>query len=154
MLWKLVLLLTVVPIIELVLLIKLSHLTGILFTVLVIVGTGVVGAFLARREGLRALRRIGEEMSRGELPADGLLDGAMILVAGALLVTPGLLTDSVGFLLLLPPGRAMLRKALKAWIRRKIETGQVDFYSHMGFRPISDEPPPGSPPIEDEPPEE
>ena len=154
MLWKLLLLLTVVPIIELVLLIKLSRLTGILFTVLVIVGTGVVGAFLARREGLRALRRIGEEMSRGELPADGLLDGAMILVAGALLVTPGLLTDAVGFLLLLPPGRALLRKALKVWIRRKIEAGQVDFYSHMGFRPIRDEPPPGSPPLEDEPPEE
>jgi len=149
MLWKLILLLTAVPIAELYLLVKLSEWTGFGVTLLVIFGTGLVGAALARREGLRVIRNIQREVARGRIPADGLLDGAMVLVAAALLLTPGLLTDAVGFLLLIPPSRAATRRFLKRWIKRKIARGQVHFHKSMGFGPIRDEPPPGTPPTED-----
>ena len=142
MLWKLILLLTIVPLVELYLLVELTEATSFSVTVLVILGTGVLGAFLAKMEGLRVLRRIQQEMAELRLPADSLLDGAMILVAAALLVTPGLLTDGVGFLLLLPPTRAVARGVIKRWIKRKIQLGQVHFHQQMGFGPISDEPPP------------
>ncbi len=150
MLWKLILLLTVVPLVELYLLFKLSDWTGFLVTVLVIVGTGIVGAALARMEGLRVLGTIQRDLADGRLPADGLLDGGLILLAAALLVTPGLLTDTVGFLLLLPPTRVVARRMLKGWIKRKIEQGQVHFYKSMGFGPMRDQPPRGAPPVEDE----
>jgi len=151
MLFKLILVLTITPIIELYLLIQLTQLTSFATTLLVILATGVVGAALARMEGLRVLGRIQSEMQQGRLPGDSLLDGGMILVAGALLVTPGILTDTVGFLILIPFTRAALRRLLKRWLRRKMEEGQVRFYKQMGFGPIRDEPPPGAPPLEDRP---
>ena len=151
MLWKLILLLTIVPLIELYLLVRLTQATSFGVTVLVILGTGVVGAILAKMEGLRVLRRIREDMQGGSLPADGLIDGAMILVAGALLVTPGLLTDTVGFLLLLPPSRTVLRRLIKQWIKRKIEEGQVVMYRQMGFGPIQDDSPPAPTDVQNEP---
>lgn len=151
MLFKLILLLTVVPIVELYLLVKLTQLWGSFWlTVAVIVGTGVIGAALARREGLRVLSRMQEQIARAELPADSLLDGVLILLAAALLVTPGLITDAVGFLLLIPPGRSVVRELLKRWVRKKIEAGNVTLYRSMDFGPIQDEPPPGAPPLEED----
>ena len=149
MLWKLILLLTAVPIAELYLLVRLSDWTSFGVTLLVIFGTGLVGAALARQQGLRVVRNIRREVELGSIPADGLLDGAMVLVAAALLLTPGLLTDAAGFLLLIPPSRAAARRFLKRWIKRKIERGQVHFHKSMGFGPIRDEPPPGAPLLED-----
>jgi len=150
MLWKLVLTLTLVPLAELYVLLKLSEATGFPFTVAIILGTGVLGAVVARLEGLRVLANINAELARGRIPGDGLMDGAMVLVAAALLVTPGLLTDTVGFLLLLPQSRRLGREWMKRWLKRKMEEGQVTFYRRMGFGPIRKEPPPGSPPLEDE----
>ena len=142
MLWKLILVLTIIPLVELYLLVKLTEATSFGVTLLVILGTGMLGAFLARMEGLRVLRRIQQEMAGLRLPADSLLDGVLILVAAALLITPGLLTDSVGFLLLFPPTRTVARGVVKRWIKRKIQFGQVRFHQQMGFGPISDESPP------------
>ncbi|MFO8009139.1 MAG: FxsA family protein [Candidatus Brocadiia bacterium] len=151
MLLKLILLLTVVPLLELLLLVRLTPLWGgFTVTVAVVVVTGLVGAVLARLEGLRVIGRMQEEMRQGRLPTDSLLDGVMILVAAALLVTPGLITDTVGFLLLIPSTRAVARGMVKAWIRRKIEAGEVRMYHQEGFRPIDEEPPEGYPPIEGE----
>ncbi len=151
MLLKLILLLTVVPLLELFLLVRMTPLWGGFgVTVLVVVATGVIGAALARREGLRVLQAVQHRMARGELPTDDLLDGVMVLVAGALLVTPGLLTDAAGFCLLVPPGRAVVRRLIKAWIGAKIRDSQAQFYASSGFGPVSDEPPPGFPPIEDD----
>ena len=150
MLWKLILVLTVLPIVELYLLVKLTQATSLGVTLLVILGTGVFGALLARAEGLRVLRRIQTEVAAGRIPGDALLDGMLILVAGVMLVTPGLITDATGLLLLLPPTRALARRLIKRWIRRKIEAGQLRAYRQMGFGPISDRPPPGAPPLEDE----
>ncbi len=150
MLWKLLLLLTLVPIAELYLLLKLTDWTDIKVTLLVILGTGVMGAILARAEGLRVVRKMQRQVAGGEIPANSLLDGVLILVAGALLLTPGILTDAAGFVLLLPPSRALIRNAIKRWFKRKVERGQVTVFRRMGFGSIREKPPPGAPPTEDD----
>jgi UPF0716 protein FxsA len=151
MLLKLILLLTVVPLLELVLLVHLTRLWGSLpLTIAIVVATGVFGALLARHEGARVLRGIQASFGRGELPADGLLDGLLILIAGALLITPGLMTDCLGFMLLLPVTRSPIRSAVKRWAKRKIAAGDIRAWQQGGFQPIDRQPPPGSPPIEDE----
>lgn len=154
MLLKLILLLTIVPLVELYVLLRLTVLWGsITLTLGLIVGTGILGATLARLEGLRVIRNMQEKLEKGELPADNLLDGIMILVAAALLVTPGLITDTVGFLLLIPFTRKPIRQVVKGWIRRKMEEGEWGAYqSHQSleYRPLEEEPPAGYPPLEDE----
>jgi UPF0716 protein FxsA len=150
MLLKLILLLTIVPLVELFILVRLAQATSFLFTLCVVLGTGVVGAAVARIEGLRVLARMQEQLDRGELPADSILDGVLILLAAALLVTPGLITDACGFLLLVPPTRRLVRRWLKGWVMRRITTGQGGFHAMGGYRPIHDQPPPGAPPLEDE----
>jgi len=142
MLWKLVLVLTVTPLVELYLLVKLTEATNdFRITVLVILVTGVLGAVLARAQGLRVWNRIVGELRAGKLPGDSLMDGAMVLVAGALLVTPGLLTDAAGIFVLVPPCRALLREGLKRWLRRKIQQGRISVYTQMGLGPMGREPP-------------
>ena len=94
---RLLLLFVLVPALELVLLIELGQRIGTLPTLGLIVLTGVVGASLARSQGLRVLQELQRETEAGRLPAEPLVDGALILVAGALLVTPGVLTDAFGF---------------------------------------------------------
>ena len=107
MLLKLMLLLTLVPIAELYLLVRLTPCWGGFgVTVAVIILTGVLGAALARMEGLRVLTNARREFAAGRLPADSLLDGVLILIAAALLVTPGVMTDIAGLLLLAPVSRA------------------------------------------------
>ena len=149
MLLKLLLLLTVTPLVELILLIKISQWTSLTATVILILATGFVGAILTRMEGLRVMEKLRSRIEEGELPTDSLLDGAMVLVAGALLITPGILTDAVGFSLLCPLSRAVYRKLLKRWIQSKIQDGQIQAYKNMGFGPIQQEPPPGAPPVEE-----
>jgi len=151
MLLKLIVLLTLVPLVELYLLVQLTIWSGSFWiTVGLIVGTGVVGAALARMEGLRVVRSMQEEIGAGRLPTDHMLDGVLILVAGALLLTPGLLTDAAGFLLLIPPSRAIIRRVVKQWARRQMEAGRITFETQSGFRAVHDEPPPGFPPLEDD----
>ena len=146
MLLKLILLLTTVPLIELFLLFKLAQWTSVPITILVVIGTGIAGGSLARWQGMSVLNRIRGDLRSGAMPADGLMDGAFILVAGALLLTPGLLTDALGFLLLAPPGRALVRRLVKRWLKKKTRDGGF----HMDFHAVRDEPPPGYPPLEDE----
>lgn len=109
MLAKLFLLFTIIPIIELFVLIPLGGAIGVWPTIAIIVATGLIGAFLGRRQGLGALRRIRSELSQGALPSDAIQDGILILIACTLLVTPGVLTDAVGLALLIPA----LRKPVK-----------------------------------------
>lgn len=111
---RLLLLFTLVPLLELFLLVKLGTLIGVGATVLIVIATGILGASLARWQGLAVLRRLSEDLSQGRLPADALLDGLLIFIAGAVLLTPGLITDALGFFLLLPAGRAVVRKTVAA----------------------------------------
>lgn len=127
MLFNLLILFVAVPALEIILLFHVGRLIGGWETFGVIVVTGVLGASLARREGLRAWNRIRSAMAEGRVPGAELVDGALILVAGAVLLTPGFITDFTGFFLLLPPGRALVRRWLLAYFGRKIASGQVSW---------------------------
>ncbi|MCG8585637.1 MAG: FxsA family protein [Pirellulales bacterium] len=109
MLPRLLLLFTVVPIAELILLIYLAQQTSLLTAIGLVIVTGVVGAILVKFQGLLVWRRMGDQLRSGQAPTDAILDGLMILSAGCLLITPGIITDVLGFLLLMPPTRAMIR---------------------------------------------
>lgn len=125
MLLRLLLLFTLVPIAELVILVQLGEAIGLAPTLLLVFATGVVGASLARREGARTWLEVQRDLAEGELPADSLLHGLMVLVAGAFLVTPGVLTDAAGFLLLLRPARERLAGLVRGWLRRQVESGRT-----------------------------
>ncbi len=139
MLVRLLLLFTVVPVLELMLLLELGRVVGLAPTLAIVLLTGVVGAWLARWQGLATLRTVQTEMAGGRVPAGALVDGLLILVAGALLLTPGLLTDTVGFLLLVPPTRAAVRTALTRAITAKLRpAGPVTLDTEW----VRDQPPP------------
>jgi UPF0716 protein FxsA len=106
----------IVPLLEIYLLLKVGSLVGVLPTVLLVVATAVLGAWLVRRQGMSALARVQGALDRGELPAVPLLEGAMLLVAGALLLTPGFFTDVLGFLVLVPS----LRGAAARWLLARL----------------------------------
>lgn len=124
------------PIVELVLLFELHGLVGFLPTVILVLLTGVAGAALVRRQGIAILLKIQREMSIGNIPAPQMIDGVMILVAGALLVTPGLITDISGFLLLVPLVREQVRVWLKKILEKKVRSGyiQVNVQSPHDFQ--------------------
>jgi UPF0716 protein FxsA len=121
---RLALLFTVVPLVELYLLIEVGQLVGVLPTVAIVIGTGLLGAWLARLQGLKALRAIGDGLSAGRMPTESLIDGLLILIAGAVLLTPGLITDALGFMLLVPQGRGWVRRAVSRFLRERIRSGQ------------------------------
>ncbi len=134
MLLRLLLLFTLLPVVELMLLVKLHELTSWPVTIGVVLLTGVVGASLARRQGWQNVRRMQDELAAGRVPTDSILDGILILVAGAMLITPGLLTDTTGFLLLIPPVRRRLRQRLvdrfrQRFVVRAFGPGWSDFDS-------------------------
>ena len=128
MLGVLALLFLVVPFAELFVLLKVGETIGALETVGVLILVSVVGAWLVKREGLGVLRRAQSRVEQGQAPGRELVDGVLILFAGALLLTPGFLTDIVGILLLLPPVRATLRASTVKWLRRRSGVGLVRYY--------------------------
>jgi UPF0716 protein FxsA len=119
------LLLALVPVIELALLIRLYRATNLLTTLGLVIGAGLLGAALARRQGFEIWRRIQSQLAQGQTPTRDVLDGLLVLVAGFLLILPGLLSDIAGFLMLLPPVRGLLRPWLA---RRLIPPGAARFY--------------------------
>ena len=125
MLSRLLLLFIIVPAIELILLIQMGRWIGTLPTVGLIVVTGIVGAYLTRQQGLQVLARVQKEVQNGQMPGGTLLEGAMILVAGAVLMTPGVLTDALGFLLLIPQTRKLLRGLVWRQVERMMQNGQI-----------------------------
>lgn len=130
----LMLLFIVIPAIELGLLIEIGSAIGALPTIGLIILTGIVGAALAKRQGLSTLRSIQTATSQGQMPVDQLVDGGLILVAGALLVTPGVLTDVFGFACLIPGTRALIKRQMKAALRRFAASGQVRVVDFRGGR--------------------
>ena len=118
---------TLVPAFEIYLFIKVAGAIGTLQTIAMIIFTGLFGAYLARREGFAVLRRVQSQLQAGHLPADELIDGVMVLVGGALLLTPGFLTDVLGFALVVPPSRAVLKGLLRKYLRHKLQRGAIRF---------------------------
>ena len=117
---RLALLFTMVPLVELYLLIRVGAMIGVEATIAMVVGTGILGAWLARLQGLKVLKQVQASLEAGQVPTDAIVDGVLILVAAAVLLTPGLLTDAVGFVLLIPQGRRLVRGA----VRRVMAKGQ------------------------------
>jgi len=122
---RLALLFILVPILELALLIRVGNWMGFWPTIALVAATGVVGAWLARREGLRAFARFREQLASGQMPEEAALDGVCILLGGAFLLTPGILTDLWGLSLVLPFSRTWLQRRLRAAAKRRIEDGTI-----------------------------
>lgn len=118
---RLLLAFTLVPLIELYIFLVMGRTFGPLPTIALVIVTGVLGAALAKSQGIRAFERVRREMEAGQMPTEALLDGLLIFIAGALLLTPGLLTDLTGFFLLLPAGRRAIRRTVASRIRRRFE---------------------------------
>lgn len=112
----LVLAFVVVPFVELYVIIQVAHVIGALDTIALLVVVSAVGAWLVKREGLGVWRRAQRQIGRGGMPGNELVDGVLILFAGALLLTPGFVSDVLGILLLLPP----VRFALRGYARRRL----------------------------------
>ncbi|MBL4826019.1 MAG: FxsA family protein [SAR324 cluster bacterium] len=118
MLLKLFLAFTIIPVVEIYLLIQIGSAFGAFTSIALVIFTGFLGAYLARIQGLQTLFRIQESLREGRMPSAELLDALLIGVAGLVLLTPGFLTDTFGFVLLIPS----TRNAIKSWLKSKIET--------------------------------
>jgi UPF0716 protein FxsA len=152
MLARLALLFIIVPLLELVILVQLGRAVGLWPTLGLVIVTGVLGAALARAEGLRTLRRFRAELGAGRVPGGALLDGLAVLVGGAFLLTPGLLTDVTGFALLLPPTRRLIQARIRRALERRLASGELRVFvadpaagfpfgpfGHAGGRPPPEE---------------
>lgn len=117
MLGRIFLFFTIVPLVELFILIKIGGHIGALNTILLVIFTVLLGAMLVRMEGLRTLRQIQSSLAQGQLPAEELIDGVLIFAGGILLLTPGVLTDLGALILLLP----YTRMHFKRWLRRRFD---------------------------------
>ncbi|HEX2024480.1 MAG TPA: FxsA family protein [Acidimicrobiales bacterium] len=128
MLGWLFLIFLVVPIAELAVILQVGQLIGPWYTIVLLLAVSAAGAWLVKREGLGVVRRFRRQLDAGALPGKELADGVLILFAGALLLTPGFLTDCVGLLLLLPPVRAVIRASV---LRRF--AGRVRYRNRRGY---------------------
>ena len=117
---------TLIPAIELLVLLYLGSILGPLQTFMIILITGIVGAGLAKREGLGVLRKLQRELSTGLPPASRLVEGALVFAGGLLLVTPGVFTDLAGFLFILPPTRTWLAPVILKAIASRVDLQAVD----------------------------
>jgi UPF0716 protein FxsA len=117
MIGLLALLFLVVPIAELYVIVQVTHSIGVGDTILLLIGISIVGAWLAKVAGIGVLNRLQRTVRQGKVPSGELVDGALVLFAGALMITPGFLSDCLAILLLLPPSRAVVRRAVLRRIR-------------------------------------
>ena len=117
MLWKLFLAFTIIPVSEIYILIAIGGQIGILPSIGLVILTGIVGASLARSQGLQTLGRIQDSFQQGLVPGEELLNALLIAIAGVVLLTPGFLTDAAGLFLLIPATRTLCRE----WLKRRIE---------------------------------
>ena len=110
-----------VPFAEIYVLLQVGHVIGVFNTLALLVIVSVVGAWLAKREGLGVVRRMQRSIEAGRVPGAEVVDGFLILLAAALMLTPGFLTDIVAIFLLLPPVRAVVRRELRRRFARRIQ---------------------------------
>jgi UPF0716 protein FxsA len=120
--------LIVVPALEIGLLILSGQAFGVWATILMIIATGVLGAYLAKRQGLQAIQSVQEQIRFGQVPGDAIVDGLCILVGGVVLLTPGFITDAIGFLLLFPQSRRFIKPFILKIVKKMIDNGNVIIY--------------------------
>lgn len=128
------LLFTALPFVELWLLLQIGQELGAPATLGLIVATGLLGTALARWQGTAALARLRADLAQGHAPTGALLDGALVLVGSVLLITPGVITDVVGLLLLVPPVRALVARGVARWAQGRVKT-VVRMHAPPGFDP-------------------
>jgi UPF0716 protein FxsA len=121
----LILLFIVVPIAELALIIQIGSLIGVWWTIALLIADSILGALLMRHQGRAAWRRFQAVIAEGRVPARETIDGAMVIFGGALLLTPGFITDIFGLVFLLPPTRAVLRRLLVARFAHRMTSGMT-----------------------------
>ncbi len=126
------LLFTVVPAFELFLLFKIGAQIGGFNTVAIVILTGIIGASLAKSQGLSILMKIQNEMAKGGIPGDAIIQGLMIFAGGLLLITPGFITDISGLILVLPGTRHLLIGAVKAAVIKSMQNGNFKMYTSSG----------------------
>ncbi|MCP3030554.1 membrane protein FxsA [Halobacillus sp. A1] len=124
----LLLLILIVPALEIGILIWAGNLVGPWWVIILILLTGVIGAWLAKQQGLETIRKVQDSMAQQQAPGDALIDGACILVGGAVLLTPGFITDAIGFLLLIPATRAPLKRVIRRVIAKMMDRNTITIY--------------------------
>lgn len=134
MFFYLILLFTVIPALELALLIKVGQIIGVANTLFFIIFTGVLGAYLARHQGFQVLQKIQDNMNQGIMPTEEMFDGLMIFCGGIVLLTPGFITDALGFILLIPLTRQIIKYFLQKKIKSMMSTGQITTRSSFSDR--------------------
>ncbi len=125
MLLKLFLAFTLIPIIELYLLIEVGTIIGTLNTVIVVIATGFAGAWLARLQGMQTMIRVRSSLQQGIMPTEELMDALLIFMAGIVLLTPGFITDAAGLLLLIPETRSHFKRFLRYKFDRWIQNQNI-----------------------------
>ena len=123
---KLLILFVLIPVTELYILIEVGKKIGSLTTIGIIILTGIIGAYLVKGQGFMILKKIQNDLNEGIMPGDSLIQGAIILAGGILLLTPGFVTDIIGFIFLIPVSRRVVKKYLLKWLKGKIKEG--NFY--------------------------
>lgn len=129
---RLILLFTLLPLVELTLLLRIGEWLGAGATLGLVVATGVIGAWLARKEGSRTWRRVQEELGAGRMPGDELLQALLVFGAGVVLVTPGVLTDAAGLLLLFRPTRELATRVIRRRLGSRFQLRTVGFPGTTG----------------------
>jgi UPF0716 protein FxsA len=131
---KLFSLFLIIPLVEVYLLVKIGGIIGALNTVLIILITATLGAYLTKSQGFRVLRQIQDATRQGYMPGNELLHGFFVLIGGFALLTPGFLTDAIGLSMLIPPIREIYVKLAKEMIRKKIQQGDFQMRMYTNFR--------------------
>jgi UPF0716 protein FxsA len=130
----------IVPLVEIYFLIQVGQVIGAGWTIFLVVATAVIGALLLRLQGFQTLHRAQTSMAQGQIPATEMLEGLCLLISGALLLTPGFVTDTVGFLLLTPPVRqALIKQMLKNSQFIFSGRGRAGFYQQRSYRSSAEE---------------
>jgi UPF0716 protein FxsA len=126
MFFYLLLLFISVPLIELYVIVRVNEYIGLKWTIIIIVSTGVLGSWLARTQGRKILSKIREELSRGSVPGNKIIEGLILLIGGLVLLFPGYITDFIGFMLMIPGNRRLIREMLKRRFANKIRAQVFD----------------------------
>jgi len=117
----------VIPLIELAILIKVGEIIGTIPTIGLVIVTGVLGASLAKQQGMMVWRKIQIDFQQARMPQEKLIDGMFVLIGGALLLTPGILTDIIGFSFLIPQTREIEKKYVKKLIKKRLNRAEIYF---------------------------
>lgn len=133
--WLLALLFFGVPLLEIILLVKVGQTIGVGWTILLLVADSVLGAWLVKHQGRRAMAALGDALASGRMPARELADGMLVLVGGVLMITPGFLSDLLGFLCILPFTRPVARRVLTRMVAARLVAGMPDMPGPDATRP-------------------